>query len=277
MRSVLEYVSHVDRIRQSIVEGADCHVCLLNYRKDGTAFYNRLFMTALRDNKGRIKNYLGVQCQIDEERAHKINDQEMSLFQAGMARAGTHFTKRRSPPPTPLTESVKDDATITSSIATTATSSFMVESTSSTEVDQNAPSTGEAKKEGVSENENKDPSKTAYGTEHAEEEEDPSETAFCCNVILGRTHILNNNRTEAEDPSETLFGTERSFFDLDEAMFRMTRDDPFAPMTEEEEVLYTKMKSNPFSGYSGTEHDSESRDWKEDIHCIVRSTPTPFP
>ena len=52
------------------------------------------------------------------------------------------------------------------------------------------------------------------------------------------------------DASETLCVTERSFFDLDEAMFRMTRDDPFAPMTQEEEACYAKMKSNPMFGYS---------------------------
>jgi PAS domain S-box-containing protein len=85
----------VDRIRQSINEGADCHVCLLNYRQDGTPFYNRLFMTALRDTHGHVKNYLGVQCEVSETTAQKINADELQLFQAGMERHGTKFTQRR--------------------------------------------------------------------------------------------------------------------------------------------------------------------------------------
>ena len=87
---------HVDRVRLSIKEGADCHVCLLNYRKDGTPFYNRLFMTALRDTKGRVKNYLGVQCEVSAEVAKKINGQEKALFDAGMRRKGDKVTKRQS-------------------------------------------------------------------------------------------------------------------------------------------------------------------------------------
>ena len=66
----------VYRIRLAIQEGSDCHVVLLNYRKDGTPFYNRLFMTALRDTKGRIKNYLGVQCEVSKEIALRINQSE---------------------------------------------------------------------------------------------------------------------------------------------------------------------------------------------------------
>lgn len=85
---------HVDRIRQSIIEGADCHVCLINYRKDGSTFHNRLFMTALRDSDGRVKNYLGVQCEVSESLAKEINEKELKLFNAGMERKGTKFTIR---------------------------------------------------------------------------------------------------------------------------------------------------------------------------------------
>ena len=78
----------VYRVRLSIQEGADCHVCLANYRKDGTKFYNRLFMTALRCTKGRIKNYLGVQCEVSERVARRINQTERAKLEgnAKMAR-----------------------------------------------------------------------------------------------------------------------------------------------------------------------------------------------
>lgn len=73
--------AHVYRLRLCIQEGSDCHVCLLNFKKDGTPFYNRLFMTALRDKKGRIKNYLGVQCEVSEELARQINNEEQAKME----------------------------------------------------------------------------------------------------------------------------------------------------------------------------------------------------
>ena len=79
----------VYRIRLSIKEGADCHVCLLNYRKDGTPFYNRLFMTALRCTKGRIKYYLGVQCEVSEKVAKRINQEEREKLE-GRLRIAQH-------------------------------------------------------------------------------------------------------------------------------------------------------------------------------------------
>lgn len=78
---------HVNRIRLAIQEGSDCHVCLLNYRKNGKKFYNRLFITALRDTKGRIKNYLGVQCEVSQRDAEKINREEVSKAEENMKSA----------------------------------------------------------------------------------------------------------------------------------------------------------------------------------------------
>lgn len=63
----------VARIRLAIEEGSDCSICLLNYRKTGQAFWNEFFITALRDNRGRVKNYIGVQCEVSEEAAAMRN------------------------------------------------------------------------------------------------------------------------------------------------------------------------------------------------------------
>jgi PAS domain S-box-containing protein len=59
----------VDRIRQGIEKGEDTTVCLLNYRADGTTFWNQFFIAALRDGDGRIVNFLGVQCKVSEDYA----------------------------------------------------------------------------------------------------------------------------------------------------------------------------------------------------------------
>lgn len=64
---------HIDRIHLAIGDGSDCQVCLLDYHKNDKKFYNRLFMPALCDAKGRSKNYLGVQCEVSAEIAACIN------------------------------------------------------------------------------------------------------------------------------------------------------------------------------------------------------------
>jgi len=60
----------VDIIRNGIEKGKDTTVCLLNYRADGTTFWNQFFVAALRDGEGKTVNYLGVQCKVSEEYAH---------------------------------------------------------------------------------------------------------------------------------------------------------------------------------------------------------------
>lgn len=59
----------VDKIRRGIEKGEDTTVILLNYRKDGSTFWNQFFIAALRDGDGNIVNYLGVQCQVSDDYA----------------------------------------------------------------------------------------------------------------------------------------------------------------------------------------------------------------
>eukprot|EP01032_Pedospumella_encystans_P030494 gene30494-34421_t len=49
----------VDRIRQGIVQKEDTTVVLLNYRADGSTFWNQLYVAALRGEEGKVVNYLG--------------------------------------------------------------------------------------------------------------------------------------------------------------------------------------------------------------------------
>jgi PAS domain S-box-containing protein len=58
----------VREIRQAIENGTRCTVELLNYRKDGTPFWNRLSITPLRDRSGRITHFAGIQSDITELR-----------------------------------------------------------------------------------------------------------------------------------------------------------------------------------------------------------------
>ena len=48
----------VDVIRTAVANGTDATVCLLNYKADGTPFWNQLFVAALRDAEDCIVNYV---------------------------------------------------------------------------------------------------------------------------------------------------------------------------------------------------------------------------
>lgn len=37
---------------------------MLNYKKDGTAFWNSLFVASLLDNSGNVVNHIGVQAEV---------------------------------------------------------------------------------------------------------------------------------------------------------------------------------------------------------------------
>lgn len=56
----------VDAIRKAINNGNECAVELLNYKKDGTPFWNRLSITPLKDDEGNVTHYVGIQSDITE-------------------------------------------------------------------------------------------------------------------------------------------------------------------------------------------------------------------
>jgi len=73
----------VEKIRRSIEEGTDMSVCLLNYRVDGTTFWNQFFIAALRDAAGNITNYVGVQCKVSDQYAANVckkQEEEFAMF-----------------------------------------------------------------------------------------------------------------------------------------------------------------------------------------------------
>jgi len=58
----------LEKIRECIRERRDCLVELLNYRRDGTPFWNRLSIAPLRDAKGRLTHFVGVQSNITDRK-----------------------------------------------------------------------------------------------------------------------------------------------------------------------------------------------------------------
>ena len=55
------------QISEAMNKQESIEVTIINYKKDGTLFYNRLKITPLLDKKGRIIYYLGVQYDMTEQ------------------------------------------------------------------------------------------------------------------------------------------------------------------------------------------------------------------
>lgn len=58
----------VAEIRDAIRQDRPCTVQILNYRQDGTPFWNRLSITPVRDASGKVTHHIGVQSDITEQK-----------------------------------------------------------------------------------------------------------------------------------------------------------------------------------------------------------------
>lgn len=74
----------VDTIRQAISAGKECQVILINYRKDGTPFWNELTLSPVRDDTGQVTHYIGIQYDISDR---KQKEQMQRLMQFSIDRA----------------------------------------------------------------------------------------------------------------------------------------------------------------------------------------------
>lgn len=54
----------VEKIRDALASGNECTVELLNRKKDGKPFWNRLSLTPVRDSLGEVTHFIGVQSDI---------------------------------------------------------------------------------------------------------------------------------------------------------------------------------------------------------------------
>jgi PAS domain S-box-containing protein len=51
----------LETLREALAAGTRCNVVLKNFRKDGTMFWNELYVAPLRDAQGRVTHFVGVQ------------------------------------------------------------------------------------------------------------------------------------------------------------------------------------------------------------------------
>ena len=58
----------VAEIRAAVAEQRECVVEILNYRRDGTTFWNRLSITPVRNDLGEVTHYIGIQSDVSARR-----------------------------------------------------------------------------------------------------------------------------------------------------------------------------------------------------------------
>jgi PAS domain S-box-containing protein len=56
--------AQVAKVREAVRQGRDCKVELVNYKKDGSPFWNALSITPIRDESGALTHFVGVQMDI---------------------------------------------------------------------------------------------------------------------------------------------------------------------------------------------------------------------
>lgn len=76
---------HIERIRHAIEQAEDVSVDLLNYRKDGTPFWNALFMSPVVDETGRLRYFFASQIDVTErKRMEQEISKQKSNFEAAV-------------------------------------------------------------------------------------------------------------------------------------------------------------------------------------------------
>lgn len=69
----------LDTIRRALSKHESCTVTLLNYRKSGEQFHNRLSIRPLVDQQGRVIYYLGVQYDVTEQVLARAEIEKLTL------------------------------------------------------------------------------------------------------------------------------------------------------------------------------------------------------
>ncbi len=70
--------STIEKIRNTLKKQEECNVIILNYKKDGTAFWNEIRIIPIHDKKGKLVNFLGIKRdisdRIDDEKTIKASE-----------------------------------------------------------------------------------------------------------------------------------------------------------------------------------------------------------
>lgn len=67
-------------LKSAIEKGKSCHVVLRNYKKDGTLFWNDLYVIPITDADGLVTNFIGIQQDITDRKREKEERQHLSTI-----------------------------------------------------------------------------------------------------------------------------------------------------------------------------------------------------
>lgn len=103
----------VDEIRTALATGTECTVEILNYKKNGEPFWNRLSLTPVTDPHGEVTHFIGVQSDItkrkDAESAlREVNRQLEQAYRhmKGNLEAAASIQRSLLPDRTPFSERI---------------------------------------------------------------------------------------------------------------------------------------------------------------------------
>lgn len=69
----------VEEIRKALREACPCLITLKNHRKDGSIFWNELFISPVRDAKGDVTHFIGTQTDVTELRRAEEERHELEI------------------------------------------------------------------------------------------------------------------------------------------------------------------------------------------------------
>jgi len=84
----------LDELREALREERECRVVLKNYRKDGTPFWNELYISPVQDEEGKLTNFVGIQNDITQRRRTE-EERDLLLVKEQLARAEAVEARRR--------------------------------------------------------------------------------------------------------------------------------------------------------------------------------------
>lgn len=72
-------MKEVSKLRHAIKKGEPINVCLVNYKKDGTPFWNLLSLSPIKDVDGMVTKYVGIQVDVTERTEGSRDDQSVLI------------------------------------------------------------------------------------------------------------------------------------------------------------------------------------------------------
>jgi PAS domain S-box-containing protein len=84
----------LEELRRALREERECRVVLKNYRKDGTPFWNELYISPVQDEEGKLTNFVGIQNDITQRRRTE-EERDLLLVKEQLARAEAVEARRR--------------------------------------------------------------------------------------------------------------------------------------------------------------------------------------